>query len=126
MILRGHGTRRILRAGRMAVAAKPIYAAQAGTDCSIALLLIDSYPRCPLCAKSGHSALPEGRYSITSSAIAITPGGIVRPSALAVLRLITSSNVVGCIIGRSAGLAPLRILPVYTPSCWYAAARLGP
>ena len=31
------------------------------------------------------------RYAITSSAIAITPGGIVRPSALAVLRLMTSS-----------------------------------
>ena len=40
-ILRGHGTRRILRAGRMAGAAKPIYAAQAGTDCSIASLLIN-------------------------------------------------------------------------------------
>src|SRR5262249_44778350 len=44
MILRGHGTQRILRAGRMAAAAKPIYAAQAGTDCSIASLLIN----CPI------------------------------------------------------------------------------
>src|SRR5262249_41200808 len=32
-------------------------------------------------------------HSITSSAIAKTPGGIVRPSALAALRLITSSNL---------------------------------
>jgi hypothetical protein len=38
--------------------------------------------------------------------------GIVRPSALAVLMLMTSSNFVGCRTGRSAGLAPLRILPV--------------
>ena len=38
-------------------------------------------------------------------------GGTVRPSALAVLRLTTSSNVVGCSTGRSAGLVPLRILP---------------
>src|SRR5262249_43513422 len=51
-------------------------------------------------------------HSITSSAMASMPGGIVRPSILAVLRLITSSNLVGCRTGKSAGLAPLRILPV--------------
>src|SRR5437879_3383784 len=43
----------------------------------------------------------EHRYSITSSAIASTPGGMFRPSALAALRLITSSNLVGCTTGRS-------------------------
>ena len=31
------------------------------------------------------------------------------PSAFAVLRLITSSNLVGCCTGRSAGFSPLRI-----------------
>ncbi len=36
--------------------------------------------------------------------------GTVRPMALAVLRLMTSSNFVGCSIGRSAGRAPFRIL----------------
>ena len=36
--------------------------------------------------------------------------GIVSPSAFAVFRLMTSSNFVGCSTGRSAGLAPLRIL----------------
>ena len=49
--------------------------------------------------------------SMTSSARARIDGGTVRPSALAVLRLTTSSKVVGCWTGRSAGLAPLRILP---------------
>ena len=49
-------------------------------------------------------------HSITSSARARSKGGIVRPSALAVLRLITSSNLVGCSTGRSDGFAPLRIL----------------
>ena len=34
-----------------------------------------------------------------------------RLPALAVLRLMTNSNVVGCTTGRSAGLAPLRIFP---------------
>ena len=50
-------------------------------------------------------------HSITSSAPARSVCGTVRPSALAVLRLITSSNLVGCWTGRSAGLAPLRIFP---------------
>src|SRR5438132_5786186 len=35
-------------------------------------------------------------HSMTSSARARIDGGTVRPSALAVLRLTTSSNVVGC------------------------------
>src|SRR5262244_667339 len=52
----------------------------------------------------------ESSYSMTSSARARIDGGIVRPSALAVFRLTTSSNVVGCWTGRSAGLAPFRIL----------------
>ena len=50
------------------------------------------------------------RYWITWSARSRSDGGIVRPSAFAVFMLITSSNFVGCSIGRSAGLAPLRIL----------------
>src|ERR1700740_3200946 len=50
-------------------------------------------------------------HSMTSSARPRTDGGTVRPSALAVLRLTTSSKVVGCWTGRSAGLVPLRILP---------------
>src|ERR1017187_1663248 len=54
-------------------------------------------------------------HSITSSARARSVGAISRPIALAALRLMTSSNVVGCWTGKSAGLAPLRILPAYTP-----------
>ena len=48
-------------------------------------------------------------YSITSSARASSCGVMVRPSAFAVLRLMTKSNFVGCITGKSAGLAPFRI-----------------
>jgi hypothetical protein len=48
-------------------------------------------------------------HSITSSARASTVSGTVMPSALAVLRLTTSSYRVGCSTGRSAGLVPLRI-----------------
>ena len=49
-------------------------------------------------------------YSITSSARASSVGGMSRPRPFAVLRLITNSNLVGCSTGRSAGLAPRRIL----------------
>jgi hypothetical protein len=43
---------------------------------------------------------------MTSSARATINGGIVRPSSSAVLRLMTSSKVVGCWTGRSAGSIP--------------------
>ena len=48
-------------------------------------------------------------YSINSSAVASSAGGTARPSALAVLRLITSSYLVGACTGRSAGFSPLRM-----------------
>ena len=50
-------------------------------------------------------------YSITSSATVSILSGMVRPSAFAVLRFITSSNLTACTTGRSAGLAPMRIFP---------------
>src|SRR5262249_36274409 len=65
-------------------------------------------------------------HSITSSARASSVGGMSRPSALAVLRLITSSSAVGWMTGKSAGLTPLRICPVYTPTCRYMSGISGP
>jgi hypothetical protein len=62
---------------------------------------------CPLRANSGHSAI----HSITSSALVSSAGGMGRPSAFAVLRLKTSSNLVGCTTGRLAGFSPLRMRP---------------
>ena len=52
-------------------------------------------------------------HSITWSARSSNDRGIDKPSALAVLRLITNSNLVGCSTGSSAGLAPLSILSTY-------------
>src|SRR6516165_4982902 len=49
-------------------------------------------------------------YSITSSVSAMTEEGTGMPSASAVRRLMTNSNLVGSIIGSSPGLAPFRIL----------------
>ena len=51
-------------------------------------------------------------YSITSSAPPISDGGTSSPNALAVLRLITVSYLVGACTGRSAGFSPLRT-PIY-------------
>jgi hypothetical protein len=48
-------------------------------------------------------------HSITSSARASSDGGTSRPRTLAVLRLMTNSNVVGNWTGRSAGFAPFKI-----------------
>src|SRR4029077_16143305 len=51
-------------------------------------------------------------YSITSSARASSVGGTVRPSILAMCRLMTSSNLVDCTTGKSPAWRPLRIRPV--------------
>src|SRR5260221_7225475 len=56
-------------------------------------------------------------HSITSSARASTVGGMSRPSAFAVLRLITSSYLVGACTGRSAGFSPLRMRSAEPAAC---------
>jgi len=60
------------------------------------------------------NALPKANsnYSITSSAMATSPGGKVSPSDLATLRLISNSNLADCTTGRSVGCAPRKILPL--------------
>ena len=65
------------------------------------------------------------RYSITWSACSSSVLGIVNPSALAVLRLMTSSNLVGSSIGRSPGLAPLRTRSTYRAARRNVSVRLG-
>jgi hypothetical protein len=65
-------------------------------------------------------------HSMTSSASASSIGGISRPSALAALRLITISNLVGCSTGRSAGLVPFKILITYVAARRYKSRWLTP
>src|SRR5215471_15329518 len=50
-------------------------------------------------------------HSITSSASPSSGSGTVSPSALAVLRLMTSVYLSACWIGRSPGFVPLRMRP---------------
>src|SRR5262249_38008559 len=51
-------------------------------------------------------------HSITSSARPSSGSGTIRPSALAVFRLMISSTFVDCWTGKSAGCSPLRTRPV--------------
>src|SRR5262249_46826064 len=55
-------------------------------------------------------------HSITSSARNRNDSGIVRPSALAVVRLMIRSNLVGCSTGMSPGFVPRRILSTRSPA----------
>src|SRR6266568_2152426 len=104
------------------------------------------YASQPLLPVATQHSLPSGRYpylgrtstgwiapacgwrthSITSSAAVCNFNGTERPSVFAVLRLRTNSNCVGCITGISAGLAPLRIWPTYSPAWRYIQVMLGP
>src|SRR5262245_42498428 len=89
------------------------------------------YASQPLSPVATQHSLPSGRYSllgpdfhrldrtsfawrthsITSSAMASSEGGTVRPNMRAVVLLMTSSNLVDCITGKSPGLAPLITRP---------------
>jgi hypothetical protein len=65
-------------------------------------------------------------HSITSSARNRRASGIVRPIALAVLRLITNAKFVGCSIGKSAGAAPRSTLSTRPATSRYARTMRGP
>src|SRR3954463_13230710 len=104
------------------------------------------YASQPLSPGATQHSLPSGRYSllgpdfhrldrtsfawrthsITSSARASKVGGISRPSALAVFRLIISSYLVGSWTGRSAGCTPLNILSTYRAALRYVSAIFVP
>src|SRR5262249_37592934 len=81
------------------------------------------WPRRSRAAKRGELAT---LHSITSSVRASSVGGIVNPSALAVLRLMTSSYLVGACTGSSAGFAPLRIRSTYPAACRCCWSSSGP
>ena len=60
---------------------------------------------------ASNSMTSSAHHSITSLAATSSLSGTSRPSALAVLRLITNSNLVDCMTGKFAGFSPLRIRP---------------
>ena len=104
--------------------------AAAHAPCEIAVLepknpMVGGVPACCAVATSGHataappSSVMNSRrsHSITSSARASSVGGISRPSALAVLRLITSSNRSGAWTGSPLGFSPSRMRSTYDAAC---------
>ena len=70
-------------------------------------------PRADMCGAAAYVCFgPKADvigYSITSLACASSAGGTVMSSALAVLRLIAISYLVGACTGRSPGFSPLRM-----------------
>ena len=95
------------------------------TTCAVQLLYVQTHlavSSVSNCRRHGAAQVPDASvvndptakilandYSITSSARASSDGGTVRPSALAVLRLIANSYLVGACTGRSAAFSPLRM-----------------
>jgi hypothetical protein len=78
---------------------------------------------CLLCAISGLMHCSKKSYSIISSATESNVGGIDRPSALAAFRLMTSSNLVDCMTGRS--IAQLNLHDVrFTPGSGHQLSAL--
>src|SRR4030081_3610022 len=104
------------------------------------------YASQPLSPVATQHSLPSGRYSllgpdfhrldrtsfawrthsITSSARASSVGAKSMPIALADFWLTTSSNLVGCWIGKSAGFAPRRTLASWRAHCACGSVNLGP
>ena len=70
--------------------------------------------------------LAPPHHSITSSARRRRDSGIDSPIALAVVRLMTRSNLVGCSTGRSAGFAPRKILSTISAARRHKAGKFGP
>jgi hypothetical protein len=67
-------------------------------------------PRCRAAEHRDELAAPHlVGHSMTSSAVASSLSGMVRPSALAATTLMTSSYLVGISTGKSPGFAPLRM-----------------
>src|SRR5262249_42091338 len=78
------------------------------------------------CATTGLMHRNKGHsHSITSSARPSSERGTVRPSSLAVLKLMTSWTFVDCWTGRSEGFARFRIRPMYIPAWRFASIRLA-
>ena len=76
----------------------------------------------PSTRRASHHNRNGQPYSMTWSATASSLSGTLRPSDFAALRLMTSSYLIGCWIGRSVSLAPLRMRSMY-PAAWRSSSE---
>src|SRR5438874_1410344 len=74
---------------------------------------------------TGHFALETHAAEIAAASNCIEIGTSI-PRAFAVFMLMTSSNLVGCTTGSSAGFSPLRIRPARIPAWRYVSPIWGP
>src|SRR5262249_54107342 len=74
-------------------------------------LLRARHDRPPRRAAEQRNEVAPPDHSITSSAMASSVDGTVRPRMRAVSTLMTSSNLVACTTGKSEGFSPLRMRP---------------
>ena len=100
--------------GCLSPATKPLLTGSATFAMTIGIVRVSRWTAAVAAfAASADASPPRIRgasdHSITSSARASTLAGISMPSAFAVLRLTTSSYLVGACTGRSAGFSPLRM-----------------
>src|SRR6516162_602602 len=97
----------LIKRDQPALGLRVVADAHQDADASRSLSLLRVRAERPSCRRTAEQRdeLAPSHHSITSSARADTPGGTSRPSAFAVIRLMTNSNLVDCIAGRSAGLA---------------------
>jgi len=92
-----------LRAGEVQSAAASLAGFRTPARKRLAPFVMGRHPKTFTKHKTRREQSQQETYSITSSAATSKPGGTVRPSAFAVLRLTTVSYLVGVCTGRSAG-----------------------
>src|SRR5439155_13073552 len=81
---------------------------------------------CPSACLKGANNGSGAAYSITLSARASKIGERLRPRAFADFALMASSKRVGCVMGRSAGLAPFKILSTKAAERRVISTMFGP
>ncbi len=96
-------------------------------DCGIptSVLYPISVSPCPRVALPPPPRPPAVHWITWSARMRMVWGNVI-PRALAVFVLITSSNRIGCSTGRSAGLAPFRILSTKVAARRHRSGVLGP
>src|SRR5262249_10631700 len=88
--------------------------------------LLRPHRKRPSCSSAEQGDELATSRPITASASESRLWGLLPPSAFAVFRLTTTSNLVTCCTGRSAGFVPWRMRTTKSLACRYVPVRLVP